>query len=395
MFFYYVPNLRFKEFTNLWKQISFENLAFYKKGPFGSALTKDIFVPKSEDTIKVYEQQNAIYKDWKLSRYYITNEYYKKMKSFTVYCGDIIVSCAGTIGELYVIPNDAEIGIINQALMIIRTSEIVNQKFYIYLFNIMIKSFSEKYGNGSAIHNIPPFNDLKKHLVFIPSINEQVKISTFLTKIDERIETQNKIIKDLETLKKWIINQNFSNKPNMNVGSFIEQTSEKNKQNIVNRILSVNNKFGFVNQNEQFEDRIVASDDKSKYKIVRKNHFAFNPARINVGSIAKLETYDIGIVSPMYICFKCNNVNIDVDYLAYYFFSNKFKNEMNKKLEGSVRQCLQYDSLCKIKFYIPSLKEQQNFVKKVKTLTSKLNKEKDILLLYKKQKAYLLQNMFI
>ena len=252
-----------------------------------------------------------------------------------------------------------------------------------------------KIAQGASIvhlHN----DDLKKLTIYTPiRLDEEEKIINLFNLIDKKIETQSKIIKDLETLKKWIINQNFSNKPNMNVGSFIEQTSEKNKQNIVNRILSVNNKFGFVNQNEQFEDRIVASDDKSKYKIVRKNHFAFNPARINVGSIAKLETYDIGIVSPMYICFKCNNVNIDVDYLAYYFFSNKFKNEMNKKLEGSVRQCLQYDSLCKIKFYIPSLKEQQNFVKKVKTLTSKLNKEKDILLLYKKQKAYLLQNMFI
>ena len=65
------PQIRFKGFNDTWEQRKFGDIAEYKKGPFGSAITKDMFVPKSEDTIKVYEQQNAINKDWSLERYFL------------------------------------------------------------------------------------------------------------------------------------------------------------------------------------------------------------------------------------------------------------------------------------------------------------------------------------
>ena len=85
------------------------------------------------------------------------------------------------------------------------------------------------------------------------------------------------------------------------IGDFIEQTSKRNKDSAIQNVLSVSNSQGFIQQSEQFENRIVASDDTSNYKIVERNDFAFNPARINVGSIARLITFERGIVSPMYI----------------------------------------------------------------------------------------------
>ena len=80
----------------------------------------------------------------------------------------------------------------------------------------------------------------------------------------------------------------------------------KNKNKQIDTVLSVSNKLGFIKQSEQFEDREVASDDTSNYKIVNKGDYAYNPARINVGSIARLINYDKGIISPMYSCFKIN-----------------------------------------------------------------------------------------
>ena len=98
-----------------WSWARIGDVGIYKKGPFGSALTKSMFIPKSDDSIKVYEQKNAIQKDFSLGDYYISKEYYEdKMKSFTVESGDLIVSCAGTIGETYVMPDNIELGIINQ-----------------------------------------------------------------------------------------------------------------------------------------------------------------------------------------------------------------------------------------------------------------------------------------
>ena len=77
------PQIRFKGFNDDWEQRKFEDLADYKKGPFGSAITKDMFVSKSDDSIKVYEQQNVINKDWTLERYFLPQEYaLTKLKAF-------------------------------------------------------------------------------------------------------------------------------------------------------------------------------------------------------------------------------------------------------------------------------------------------------------------------
>ncbi|MDD2495314.1 MAG: restriction endonuclease subunit S [Tissierellia bacterium] len=188
-----------------------------------------------------------------------------------------------------------------------------------------------------------------------PSIQEQHKISQFLNLINQRIDTQSKIIEDLELFKKGIENQYFScNKNNEYVilGDVITQINNRNEQNIDFEVLSVSNKYGFIPQSEQFDDHEVASANKSNYKIVKQNDFAYNPARINVGSIAMLRNNQVGIVSPMYICFRANNNRILSSYLDYFSHSNKFNNEVLKNLEGSVRLCLSFESLSKIRIHL-------------------------------------------
>ena len=214
-----VPNLRFPEFEEEWEKFTFDEIAQYKKGPFGSALKKDLFVPQSENAIKVYEQQNAIKKDWTLSRYYITKDYFNAhMKQFVAKAGDLIVSCAGTIGEVYELPKDAEEGVFNQALMRVRVNnEVVNKEIFITVFSSMIDKFSKIYSNGSAIKNIPPFADLKKTQVYLPCKEEQIVIAQLLRSLDERIATQNKIIDKLQSLIKGIRNDVFG-KLRKNIG---------------------------------------------------------------------------------------------------------------------------------------------------------------------------------
>ena len=169
--------LRFEGFTESWELRKFGDMADYKKGPFGSALKKEIFIPKSDDSVKVYEQQNAINKNWKLERYFITKSYAKKLNAFETHSGDILISCAGTIGEMYELPDESEPGIINQALMRVRVNEkVVSKKLYKLLFNHMIEDFSKEYSNGSAIKNIPPFADLKPMTAMVPSVEEQYLI---------------------------------------------------------------------------------------------------------------------------------------------------------------------------------------------------------------------------
>ena len=206
-----IPEIRFKGFTDPWEQRKFGDLADYKKGPFGSAITKDMFVPKSEESIKVYEQQNAINKDWELERYFLPKEYaLTKLKSFEVHGGDIIVSCAGTIGEIYEIPENADTGVINQALMRVRVDEdCVDKRMFKIAFSTMIDDFTRAHSNGSAIKNIPPFADLKPMGVLLPSLQEQEKISSYFKKLDNLITLHQRELEKLQNIKKSMLEKMF------------------------------------------------------------------------------------------------------------------------------------------------------------------------------------------
>ena len=165
------------EVPDSWELIRLNDIGDYRKGPFGSSLTKSMFVPQGIDTVKVYEQKNAIQKDHTLGSYYIKRDYYEsKMSSFTVLPGDIIVSCAGTIGETYVMPSDIELGIINQALMRMRIYAPINIDYFLLYFDYVIKKEAKENSKGSAIKNIPPFEIFKKIIFPLPPLEEQKRI---------------------------------------------------------------------------------------------------------------------------------------------------------------------------------------------------------------------------
>ena len=159
-----------------WSVCRLNDLAVYRKGPFGSSLTKSMFVPKSDTSIKVYEQKNAIQKNYELGEYYISKAKYEMMQSFIVEPSDIIVSCAGTIGETYQLPSTAPIGIINQALMRVKLYNLEIAKYWEMYFRYILLNEAEMKGAGSAIKNIPPFEYLKAIIVTIPPMAEQKRI---------------------------------------------------------------------------------------------------------------------------------------------------------------------------------------------------------------------------
>lgn len=159
-----------------WEWCRLNDLALYRKGPFGSSLTKSMFVAKSNQSVKVYEQKNAIQKNFRLGDYYISKEKFEAMQSFIVKPNDIIVSCAGTIGETYLLPLDAPVGIINQALMRVTLFDLSMAEYWQMYFAYMLLNEAQMKGAGSAIKNIPPFEYLKAVLVPIPPLSEQTRL---------------------------------------------------------------------------------------------------------------------------------------------------------------------------------------------------------------------------
>ncbi len=192
-----------------WTEFRLGDIASYKKGPFGSAITISMFVEKANDTFKIYEQKNAIYKDATLGHYYINEGKYKELESFSVLPNDIIVSCAGTIGQCYILPENAEIGIINQALMRVRVFENYDVNYVCELLNVLLIEIADEFSNGSAIKNIPPFSVLKKYKIRIPDLKRQKELITYIKnekeKIDSAIAKKQAIIEKLTEYKKSLI----------------------------------------------------------------------------------------------------------------------------------------------------------------------------------------------
>ena len=220
---------------------------------------------------------------------------------------------------------------------------------------------------------------LVRYKLSIPTRFEQNKIAGILSLWDTAISKQTALIEKLTLRKRGLMQQLLTGKKRLKgfegdnfnrLGNYI---SEYNRRNAgCNRVLSVTNTRGFILQEEQF-DKIVASNDTSNYKVVRRGEFAYNPSRVNVGSLAMLKEYDEGILSPMYIVFKANE-NIDKTYLLQCLQSWWFRGHIPAYTQGSVRDSLSFDGLCSMKFYIPTLQEQ----KAISAILERADKEIEI-----------------
>ena len=386
-----VPHLRFPEFTEEWKETKLGKIAEITKG---SGISKDRLSEYGSPCI-LYGELYTKYKSEIINEVYSRTELDSSLLVKSK-ANDVIIPCSGEtaidISTARCVPfNNILLG---GDLNIIRLKN-NDGGFFAYQLNGTRKKDIARVAQGVSVVHL--YGENLKHIrVYHPAIEEQKKITRLLSLIDKRIATQNKIIEDLNKLKSAIIEMEYTHKTkgNTHIGDFIEQTSKRNKDSAIQNVLSVSNSQGFIQQCEQFENRSVASDDISNYKIVERNCFAFNPARINVGSIARLTTFNRGIVSPMYICFRTKD-NLFPEYLDYYFESKQFFTEIQKRLEGSVRQCLSYEGLCNIPLCIPTVEVQQQTGKRLSTLVQEIKLEIDFLELLQKQKKFLLHQMFI
>ena len=381
-----VPNLRFKEFQGEWEKCILgditENFNLRNKDkiqyPMFSVTNDRGFVPQSEQ----FEGRDMVGEDIKAYKIIHTNDFaYNPARinvgSIAMYTGE--KPCM--ISSLYVC---------------FKTTKEVNNEWLMQLLKTPKMNYYYNVNGEGGVRVYLFYPNFARIRMSIPKIEEQKKIAKLLNLIDERIATQNKIIEDLKKLKSAIIEIEYTpnTKTTLHIGNVIEQISKRNKNNAIQTVLSVSNRQGFIKQSDQFENRNVASEDTSNYKIVEQNDFAFNPARINVGSIARLTTFEKGIVSPMYICFRTQE-NVAPEYIDFFFESKHFYCEIQKRLEGSVRQCLSFEGLCNIAFSLPSLEMQQRIGKRLFALGQKIKTETYLLELLNKQKQYLLRQMFI
>ncbi len=382
--------MRFPEFTEEWEETTLGKISEITKG---SGISKDQLSEQGSPCIlygELYTKYKSEIIDEVYSRTELDSSSLVKSKA-----NDVIIPCSGEtaidISTARCVPfNNILLG---GDLNIIRLKH-DDGGFFAYQLNGARKKDIARVAQGVSVVHL--YGENLKHIrVYHPAIEEQKKITRLLSLIDERIATQNKIIEDLKKLKSAIIHRCYSSQTNMiPLSELLKQCSDRNRSGSDLQVLSVSNKYGFIAQSDQFEDREVASDDTSNYKVVKKGMFAYNPARINVGSIALYEMDSNGIVSPMYVCFTTKSELLP-SYLKYYFASQTFKHEMYKRLEGSVRLCLTFEELCNIEIHLPSIEQQKNISKYISKIENNLSLVDSIFSKYQQQRRYLLSQMFI
>ena len=148
-----------------------------------------------------------------------------------------------------------------------------------------------------------------------------------------------------------------TNFPVANLGDHVRQVSQRNKDESGTEVFSVTNSEGFTRSTDYFSKEVF-SKDISNYKVVRKGQFAYNPSRINVGSIDYLRPAEKALVSPLYVVFETDS-ELSADYLLRYMKSDWGNAQIRANTEGAVRDSLKYKGLERIKIPLPPLDDQK------------------------------------
>lgn len=271
-----------------------------------------------------------------------------------------------------------------------------------YIYYLLKHIKLERYNAGTGVPTLNR-NDVHGLKIAIPPIKEQERIAAILDTWDKAIELKQQLIDLKKEQKKGLMQKLLTGEVRLKgfnddfkkvkLKDNIIEVRNRNRDNIPIPILSVTNSNGFVKQTQHFGKRI-ASIDVSKYKIVSKGEFAYNPSRVNVGSIDRLNEYPQGLLSPMYVIFKANEKKLSPQYLKQYLLSNEFNEKIKGLLEGSVRQSLSFKSLQRLSLLLPmSIQEQESVSQILITLDREIELlEKEIETL-KEQKKGLMQQL--
>lgn len=377
-----VPKLRFKEFNDEWDYKIFDELINIKSESYNPSLNKENYkcielehINQNTGTINGYcnSQDQKSNKNIFKKNEVLFGKLRPYLKKYWYATFDGVCSSEIWVGKS-------------------KNQNIVTNKF---IYDLFQSHYFLQLCNISTGSKMPraDWSFIKEQSIAIPNILEQKKISETLELLDKKIELQSKKIEDLKLFKLYTKNQIFKDYDEIfKLKDILVKWNKKNKNNSVKYVESISNKYGFISQSDQFEDRNVASKDLKNYYIIEKGVFGYNPSRLNVGSLALKTNDKVSVVSPLYECFTTSQNN---QYLLEWFDSKYFRKETISKFEGGVRNTLNFSNLCEIEIGLPTIEKQNMYSRIFKLFNNKI--EFEVKKLYKLQelKKGLMQNMFV
>lgn len=324
---------------------------------------------------------------------WITEEGLKNSSAKMVPAGTLLMAMYGqgkTRGQVGVLTFNATI---NQACAAIELSKDC-EKTFVYqtlLFKYQqIRGMSNTGGQENLSAGL-----IKEIPLHLPPLPEQKAIADLLSTWDSAIEKTERLIAAKESFYNAELSARLSQGivDRVKLKKFLKEVSTRNRNLAITQVLSVTNSRGFVRPEDQF-DRQVASDNLSNYKVVLKGEYAYNPSRVNVGSIARLDGWDEGVLSPMYTVFSIKkNSGLNSELFLHWLNSHEAKQRIRLSAQGSVRETVSFDDFCAIGFPVITNDEQIKLADYFNLLSEEISSLKSLAEKYKEQKRGLMQKL--
>lgn len=391
-----VPNLRFPIFHFDWNENYFGNICTIRSG---IGFKADEYVEQGVPLLKI---DNVGYGNIKWNNIsYLPETYLKQYPFLKLNENDIVLALNRPITnnqlKISKLTSKDIPSILYQRVGKINVSSDYNLDYIYYLLTKNVFDFVLKTSIGSDQPFISTEN-LKKLIMKVPTITEQQKIGHFLSLIDQRIQTQIKIIDDCISYRNAIVDYYFEslsgNWKKVKLSNILKEYSELHikDDSIVHATLS---KEGIFPKTDRYDRDFLVKDEDKKYKVTHLNDICYNPANLKFGVITR-NTFGDCIISPIYITFKIKSGFIP-KFVELLVTRKQFISKARKYEQGTVYERMSVNSSDLLSMYvlIPSFSIQQKIVNIINNIDNKIFNEQKLLNLYKLQKVYLLKNMFI
>ena len=359
------------------EKVPFKNaIAETVKGPFGSDMKKSLFVPKSDTTYKVFSQVNAIQKDATAGDYYISAEYYEKMKRFTVNSGDYIVTCDGTLGKIYCLPENIEKGVISSSLLrIALNKDVISNVYFETIWNMYMLPMLVRRSRNACLVHLPSAKDIGNLPVPIPNIDKQRDYDKFSNQIDKSKFILQKMIEKLELLKKSRFIELFGD-PRLNNKKLPIKKIKDFAKCIAGATPSTaessywdNGTIPWMSSGEVNQGRIYSTEKKITQKGYDNASTKLIPPHTVVIAMAgqgktrgTVGVAEIELCTNQSICSVVTDDTVDVDYL-YYFLKLQYEALRGASNGAAGRGGLNLKIIGDFPVIVPDLNLQKSFVK--------------------------------
>lgn len=412
------PRLRFPEFGGEWEKKKLGEIADVKTGPFGSSLHQHDYVEMGTPIITVehLNELGIIHKNLPL----VSDKDKLRLKSYLLITGDLVFSRVGSVDRCSMISSKENGWLFSGRLLRVRFNDQFSSFFN---YNFQLEKTKQNVRTIAVGQTMPSINTeiLKSIQLDFPSLPEQTKIASFLTVVDEKLQSLKKKKGLLEEYKKGVMQKLFSQEirfqddtstslsasngndfPDWEVkklGEVAERITKKNKENNLN-VLTISAQFGLISQLEFF-NKSVSAKDVSGYYLLNKNDFAYNKSYSNgypMGAIKRLNRYEQGVVSTLYICFRFNGL-VNLHFMEQYFEMGLQNTEIEKVAQEGARNHgllnIGVNDFLNIDLNLPSIPEQTKIANFLSALDEKINHTQAQIEKTELWKKGLLQRMFV